>query len=161
MRRRRSDIRSLGSIIPGKIPPALTIAMKISSIVKGWRSVAGDRLASCSKPVSIEDDLLVVVCENRSAANVLKMKGASLARSVNRKWNTKFKNIRVVVGKIEELKPEPERAPARKIEPSESSVKACLNYTSSKIEETDVAEALARLMATYMVRFPEKGDDRT
>lgn len=155
MSRRKSGIESLGSLIPGRIPTGLSIALTIAEMVREWEWVAGSNLASKSRPVSIERDLLVVVCLTPSVAKVLDMKAGGLVARIESRWRIGINGLRVVVGRIEVPKERPAPAPYR-IEPSKASIQACLNYTSDKIDDDDVAEALARLMATYLKKFPSK-----
>ncbi|MDD4835968.1 MAG: DUF721 domain-containing protein [Synergistales bacterium] len=155
MSRRKSGIESLGSLIPKRIPQGLSIAMTIAEMVREWEWVAGPNLGSKSRPVSIERDVLVVVCLTPSVAKVLDMKAGGLITRIESRWRIGIKGFRVVVGRIEVQKERPAPAPYR-VEPSKASIQACLNYTSDKIEDEDVAEALARLMATYMKKFPSK-----
>ncbi len=155
MSRRKSGIESLGSLIPRRIPQGLSIAMTIAEMVKEWEWVAGPNLGSKSRPVSIERDILVVICLTPSVAKVLDMKAGGLITRIENRWRIGIKGFRVVVGRIEAQKERPAPTPYR-IEPSKASIQACLNYTSDKIEDEDVAEALARLMATYMKKFPSK-----
>ncbi|SMG26478.1 DciA family protein [Dethiosulfovibrio salsuginis] len=154
MYRRKSKVESLGSLIPGRIPAGLSIAMSIAEMVKEWEWVAGQNLAEKSRPVSIERDVLVVVCLTPSIAKVITMKAGGLIRSIEKRWKLGIKGIRVVVGRIEEPREIPPPKPYR-IEPSPASIRACLSYTSEKIEDEEIAEALARLMATYMKKFPK------
>lgn len=156
MSRRKSDIESLGALIPGRIPTGLSIALTIAEMVREWEWVTGPNLGSKSRPVSIERDVLVVVCLTPSVAKVLEMKAGGLVARIESRWRIGIRGFRVVVGRIDKPKDRPAPAPYR-IEPSQASINACLNYTSDKIEDDEVAKALARLMATYMKKFPSKG----
>ncbi len=154
MLRRKSKIESLGSLLPGRVPTALSIAMAVADMVREWEWIVGENLGTKSRPVSIERDVMVVVCLTPSVAKVITMKAGGIVRAIERRWSLGIKGIRVVVGRIEEPKDIPPPKPYR-IEPSQESIKTCMDYTSEKIEDREVAEALARLMATYLRRFPE------
>ncbi len=153
---RRGKAESLGALLPGRLPPAVLMAMAIADLVKEWESVTGSTLGRKSRPVSIERNVLVVVCETPSVAKMLTMKGGTIARQIEKGWRLGITGIRVVVGRIED-KREPEEPGNHRIEPSPESIRACLSYTGEKIDRKDVAEALAGLMATYMKRFPGRG----
>lgn len=129
--------------------------MTIAEMVREWEWVSGTNLGGKSRPVSIERDVLVVVCLTPSVAKVLEMKAGGLITKIEKRWHLGIKGIRVVVGKIEGPREYPPPKPYR-LEPSRESIEACLSYTSEKIEDSDIADALARLMATYMKKFPSK-----
>ncbi|MCF4150994.1 DUF721 domain-containing protein [Dethiosulfovibrio sp. F2B] len=155
MARRRSRPELLRGLLSGRLPPGLSTALSISEVDKEWSSIVGSVLGRKSRPVSLDRGTLVVACESPGVAKMISMKAGTVASSVEKRWRLGVKSVRAVVARIEAKRDIPESKPARII-PSERSVKACLSYTSDKIDREDVAEALARLMATYMKRFPEK-----
>lgn len=146
--------RRLGDVLASNLPPAVLTAMSIGELVKSWESIAGPKIGKKSRPVSIEGDILVVVCETPSVAHVLYMMGGAASRRIENRWKLGIRGIRAVVGKTEKNR-EIRKKESSRLEPSPSVVQACLDYAGEKIDRPDVAQALASLMATYMRKFPE------
>ncbi len=147
--------QSVGEVLRRDLPPALQLALKLSELQGLWSNLVDPPLADLTRPVSLDREGLVVICQSPAAAQRLKMSAGGLLRRISRRWGLDLPGIRPVVASLEAGRRDSQRPgpPAREIKPREDAVEACYQRIRPQIGRDDVSLALARLEALYKLRF--------
>ncbi len=133
--------------------------LNLADLAKNWEKVVGEVLSRKSRPVSLEDGILVVACETSSVAQEILVRRDLIADRARKEWGLVFKGVRPSVRKV----PLPRNAavrnkPPASIEPPPQEVEKALARIGGRIGKPEIETALARLMVTFRHRF-SRGKD--
>ncbi len=150
--KKKIEPRAIGSVISRNLPPVFQMAFKLAQMERQWAEIVGPRLAERSKPVSMENGSLVVVCESPAAAQLLRMCAGTLTLKVKKMFGVQLAGVRSVVGRVERPRRSAPAAP-RPLKVSRAAVEEAFERISPQIKDPDTALALARLEAAAKARF--------
>jgi len=133
--------------------------LNLADLSKNWEKVVGEVLARKSRPVALEDGILVVACETSSVAQEILVRRDLIADRARKEWGLALKGVRPSVRRI----PLPRSAAVKKespppFEPPRHEVEKALARIGGRIGNPEIETALARLMVTFRRRF-SRGKD--
>lgn len=165
MRRKKSKrnpggIKQAGALVFSSLSPLQQRMIILADLASRWESAAGKTLAKRTRPVSFEDGILVVTAETPAFAQEIRMRGASLAKRITRDWGLDVNGVEARVGRVPAQKGNARSSGSRvhpKLRPGPEMVEEARKRVARSMEQSETAEALARLMALYKTRFRETG----
>lgn len=136
------------------MPRQAMLQISLADLSGNWEKVVVGVLARRSRPVSVEDGILVVACETPLVAHEILMRRAIVADRARKGWGLPLEGVRPVVRRI----PLPRSAPKKRavpppFEPTPQEVERARERIAGKIARPDLEAALARLLATFRRRF--------
>ncbi|MGN0838798.1 MAG: DciA family protein [Pyramidobacter sp.] len=151
-RNRSESAQALGSVIATHLPPVFQIACRLSDMERRWGDVVGPQLASRTKPVSLEHNVVIVACESPAAAQMIRMAAGSILVRVRKLFGLELPGIRAVVRRIEK---ERRRTPPRRREiyVSQKAIDEAYAEASASIHDRDTAMAMARMRAAAEAKY--------
>lgn len=147
MTKNKAPMKSVGALINENMPPAFLIAYKLGEIENKWKDIAGPALALRSRPVSMDRQGLVVICESPAAAQMLNMQTGSLLRRISRLFGIRLSGVRVVVARVAPRK-KAEVKQVRTTRVPKSYVEEAFERIRLVIDDTELAMSIAKAEAT-------------
>lgn len=121
--------------------PLLREKIDFCSLVQDWAEIVGFELARCSLPLSVCDDLLLVVSSGAKQAHMLELKKKVFIGRINNRYDWKLTGLRAVVSGLP-YRPTPSAPrPKKKMTVTDEEINRCLEGMPS----FDLAERLARI----------------
>ena len=158
MKRGTRSARPIHDILWGVLSPKGRQIVAIGSAAAAWEGIVGKTLAARSELSDIEGEKALVTADSPIVAQEIQMRGASIVKRLREEWGLPVSTLVVTVakGKKPDLKRKKVEAPEPvRYDPTSTEVGQALRKVSDKVEDEDVALALARLLAAYKRRFGE------
>lgn len=161
MRRKNSSKGLPGSVaalLRMALPKGAEEKLALPEIRKKWEIIVGPILAKKTLPDDVDKGVLLVKAESPSAAKVLSMRGASVARAASKHTGLPITSIRVMVGKSSPLPTAPSRKISSRVVPRKEDVDRTFEEMKQNFspEREQLARRFASLMTLYRMRFPDK-----
>ena len=158
-KRQAKDLSPIGAFLGRGLSPQARMRLSLADLAKNWEKVVGEVLARKSRPVSVEDGVLVVACETSSVAQEILARRELIAGKARKEWGLPLEGVRPSVRKV----PLPrsagvKREPPPPFEPPPQEVEKARARIGGRIGKPEVETALARLMVTFRRRF-SRGKD--
>jgi len=158
-KRQGKDLSPIGAFLGRGLSPQARMRLNLADLSKNWEKVVGEVLARKSRPVSLEDGVLVVACETSSVAQEILARRDIIADRARKEWGLAFEGVRPSVRRI----PLPRGAAVKKeapppFEPPRQEIEKALARIGGRIGKPEIETALARLMVTFRRRF-SRGKD--
>lgn len=155
--KRRKDPDPVSAFLGKSLSPEAMAQVNLADLSKKWEQVVGPVLAKSSRPVSLEDRVLVVACQSPAVAHEILIRRDIIAQKARNGWGLAVEGVRPSVRRV----PLPRSAPPKRpaivpIEPRPEEVERAKERIGGRIGREDVESALARLMATFRRRFGRK-----
>jgi hypothetical protein len=158
-KRQAKDLSPIGVFLGRGLSPQATVQLKLADLSKNWEKAVGEVLARRSRPVSVEDRVLLVACESPAVAHEIQMRRDLIAEKARKGWGLPLEGVKPVVRRIPlPRSAPPKRTPPPPFEPTAQEVEKARGRIEGKIGRPDVESALARLMATFRRRFSRGRD---
>jgi hypothetical protein len=133
--------------------------LNLADLTKNWEKVVGEVLARKSRPVSVEDSILVVACETSSVAQEILARRILIAEKARKEWGLALEGVRPSVRRVPLTRtPAVKREAPPPFEPPGPEVEKALSRIRGRIGKPEIETALARLMVTFRRRF-SRGKD--
>ncbi|MFA0888211.1 MAG: DUF721 domain-containing protein [Synergistales bacterium] len=153
-KRRAKDLSPIGAFLGRSLSPQAMVRLNLADLSKNWEKVVGEVLAKRSRPISVEDKILVVACESPAVAHEVQMRRDIIAEKARKGWGIPLEGVKPAVRRIPLSRAAlPKKTPPPPFEPTSQEVERARGRIEGKIERDDVKSSLARLMATFRRRF--------
>lgn len=147
---RRGKIESLSQLLSeglsGEVAEKVLWALALSR----WDDILGN-LTGRAAPLRLEGERLLAVADSPAVAHELNMRGGEIVKELQL-IGLKVSSLHAVVGRVPRRKVARAK-PAPDVTVVEEDVRAARSRVSGKIGSEDVADQLAKLLATYRKRF--------
>ena len=153
------DPNPVAAFLGRSLSPQAMAQINLADLSKNWEKVVGAVLAKCSRPVSVEDKVLVVACESPAVAHEILLRRDLVAEKARKGWGLPIEGVKPSVRRIPIPRtPPPKRQPPPPFEPTPQEVERARGKIEGRIDRPDVESALAHLIATFRRRF-SRGKD--
>lgn len=144
----------LGTLLEGALTADLKRGLALADLSLKWSEVVGP-LASRSRPLRVEGELLVVVADSPALAQRLKIQAGGVARKIREGWGLSVSGLHLLVGPVTTRRRPTEPVSRPLPAPREDELARAGRTLAPYVADEEVASALARLMAVYRRRFGE------
>ena len=139
--------------------PQAMAQINLADLAKNWEKVVGAVLAKRTRPISVEDRVLLVACESPAVAHEILLRREIVTEKVKMGWGIPVDGVKPAVRRIPLPRTvPPKRQPPPPFEPTPQEVERAKARIEGRIARPDVESALAHLIATFRRRFSQGKD---
>lgn len=153
------DPNPVSAFLGRSLSPQAMAQINLADLSKNWEKVVGAVLAKRSRPIAVEDRVLVVACESPAVAHEILLRREIITGKVQKGWGIPLDGVKPSVRRIPLPRTAvPKKEPPPPFEPSPQEVERAKARIEGRIDRPDVESALAHLIATFRRRF-SRGKD--
>ena len=98
--KRRKDPDPVSAFLGKSLSPEAMAQVNLADLSKKWEQVVGPVLAKSSRPVSLEDRVLVVACQTSAVAHEILIRRDIIAQKARNGWGLAVEGARPSVRRV-------------------------------------------------------------